>query len=62
MPFRYSTTVHGGYSGVEMGQVRNGQIVLFGGPLVTEPTAGGAITPYTATQEPPPTSGVVSVP
>src|SRR6202453_3371663 len=33
VPFRYSTTVHGGYSGVEMGQVRNRQIVLFGGPL-----------------------------
>ena len=33
-------TVHGGYGGAEMGQVRNGKIVLFGGPLVTEPTAG----------------------
>ncbi len=62
VPFRYSTTVHGGYSGVEMGQVRNGQIVLFGGPLVTEPTASGAITPYTVPQQGPPTSGVVSVP
>jgi ABC-type branched-subunit amino acid transport system substrate-binding protein len=61
VPFRYSTTVHGGYSGVEMGQVRNGQIVLFGGPLVTEPTAGSAITPYTTKQPAPPASGV-SVP
>lgn len=61
VPFRYSTTQHGGYSGVEMGQVRNGQITLFGGPLVTEPTAGSAITPYTTPQPAPPTSGV-SVP
>ncbi len=61
VPFRYSTTVHGGYSGVEMGQVRNSQIVLFGGPLVTEPTAGSPITPYTTTQPAPPASGV-SVP
>lgn len=62
VPFRYSTTVHGGYGGAEMGQIRNGQIVLFGGPLVTEPTVSGAITPYTVPQSPPPTSGIVSVP
>jgi ABC-type branched-subunit amino acid transport system substrate-binding protein len=61
VPFRYSTSVHGGYAGAEMGQVRNGQIVLFGGPLVTEPTAGSAITPYTTAQPAPPASGV-SVP
>jgi ABC-type branched-subunit amino acid transport system substrate-binding protein len=61
VPFRYSTSVHGGYGGAEMGQVRNGQIVLFGGPLVTEPTAGSAITPYTTAQPAPPTRGV-SVP
>ena len=61
VPFRYSTSQHGGYGGVEIGQVRNGQIVLFGGPLVTEPTAGSAITPYTTAQPAPPASGV-SVP
>jgi ABC-type branched-subunit amino acid transport system substrate-binding protein len=61
VPFRYSTSQHGGYSGVEMGQVRNGKITLFGGPLVTEPTAGSAITPYTTSQPAPPASGV-SVP
>jgi hypothetical protein len=44
-----------------MGQVRNGKIVLFGGPLVTEPTASAPITPYTGTQPAPPASGV-SVP
>jgi ABC-type branched-subunit amino acid transport system substrate-binding protein len=61
VPFRYSTTDHGGYGGVEIGQVRNGQIVLFGGPLVTEPSAGSPITPYTTAQPGPPASGV-SVP
>jgi ABC-type branched-subunit amino acid transport system substrate-binding protein len=58
VPFRYSKTVHGGYGGAEMGQIRGGNIVLFGGPLVTDPTSSGAITPYTATQPPPPASGV----
>jgi ABC-type branched-subunit amino acid transport system substrate-binding protein len=61
VPFRYSTTVHGGYAGVEMGQVRKAQIVLFGGPLVTEPTSGSPITPYTIAQPAPPATGV-SVP
>src|ERR1017187_882781 len=61
VPFRYSTSDHGGYSGTEMGQVRNGQIVLFGGPLVTGPTPTGAITPYSTAQPAPPASGV-SVP
>ena len=61
VPFRYSSTDHGGYAGVEMGQVRGGKIVLFGGPLITEPTAGSPITPYTGTQPAPPASGV-SVP
>jgi len=44
-----------------MGQVRNGQITLFGGPLITEPTSTAPITPYTGKQAPPPASGV-SVP
>jgi branched-chain amino acid transport system substrate-binding protein len=60
VPFRYSTSEHGGYSGAEMGQVRNGKIVLFGGPLVTQPTAGTPITPFTGTQPAPPASGVPS--
>ena len=60
VPFRFSTTEHGGYGGAEMGQVRNGKIVLFGGPLVTSPTAGASITPYTGTEPAPPASGVPS--
>jgi ABC-type branched-subunit amino acid transport system substrate-binding protein len=61
VPFRYSKTDHGGYSGAEMGQVRNGQIVLFGGPLVSDPTPTGPIAPYTVALPTPPASGV-SVP
>ncbi len=58
VPFRYSATVHGGYGGAEMARLTGGKIVLFGGPLVTEPTAGSPITPFTGTQPAPPASGV----
>jgi ABC-type branched-subunit amino acid transport system substrate-binding protein len=61
VPYRYSKTQHGGFAGVELGQVRNGKIVLFGGPLTTEPTSSSPITPYTNKQPAPPSSGV-SVP
>ena len=50
VPFRYSKTDHGGYAGAEMGQIRGGKIVLFGGPLTTDPTAGSPITPYSGQQ------------
>jgi ABC-type branched-subunit amino acid transport system substrate-binding protein len=58
VPFRYSKTNHGGYGGAEMAQLRGGKLVLFGGPLTTDPTTGSPITPYTGTQPAPPTSGV----
>ena len=60
VPFRYTTTEHGGYAGVEMGVIRGGVIVLDGKPLTTDPTAGSPITPYSATQPAPPASGVPS--
>ncbi|HET9103662.1 MAG TPA: ABC transporter substrate-binding protein [Solirubrobacteraceae bacterium] len=60
VPFRYTQTEHGGYGGVEMAKIRGGKVVEFGGPLVTQPTAGSPITPYTATQPSPPASGVPS--
>jgi branched-chain amino acid transport system substrate-binding protein len=60
VPFRYTQTEHGGYAGVEMGQIRGGKIVLFGGPMTTDPTASSPITPYTGTQSPPPASGIPS--
>ena len=58
VPFRYSTTQHGGYAGAEIGQIRHGKIVLFGGPLTTDPTPNTPITPYTTPQPTPPPNGV----
>ncbi len=58
VPFRYTTTEHGGYGGVEMGRVQGGKIVLFGGPMTTDPTASSPITPYSGTQPAPPASGI----
>jgi len=60
VPFRYGGNEHGGYSGVEIGQIQNGKIVLSGGPMTTQPTAGSPITPYTGQQPAPPASGVPS--
>jgi ABC-type branched-subunit amino acid transport system substrate-binding protein len=62
VPFRYSKTNHGGYGGAEMGQVRGGKIVLFGGPLVTDPTPGSPITPYSGKQPAPPANGIPPAP
>jgi len=60
VPFRYNVHQHGGYAGAEVGQVRNGKIVLFGGPLVTSPTPSGAIKPYKGKQPAPPKTGIPS--
>jgi ABC-type branched-subunit amino acid transport system substrate-binding protein len=57
-PFRFSTTQHGGFSGVQMGMIQGGKIVLSGPVLTTEPTAGSAITALSTTQAPPPSSGI----
>jgi ABC-type branched-subunit amino acid transport system substrate-binding protein len=58
VPFRYSTSDHGGYAGAEIGQLRNGKIVLFGGPKTTDPTASSPIVPYGTPQPAPPASGI----
>jgi ABC-type branched-subunit amino acid transport system substrate-binding protein len=58
VPFRYSKTEHGGYAGAEIGQLRNGKIVLMGGPLTTDPSPSSPITPYKTAQAPPPASGI----
>jgi branched-chain amino acid transport system substrate-binding protein len=58
VPFRYSTSDHGGYGGAEMGQIRGGKLVLFGGPLTTDPTSSSPITPYSGTQPAPPANGI----
>ena len=58
VPYRYSKTDHGGYAGVQMGQVRSGKIVLSGQPMTSTPAAGSPITPYTGGQPAPPSSGI----
>jgi ABC-type branched-subunit amino acid transport system substrate-binding protein len=51
VPYRYSKTVHGGLAGVQMATVKNGQLVLTGTPLTTDP-GSGPINPYTTPQPP----------
>jgi ABC-type branched-subunit amino acid transport system substrate-binding protein len=58
VPYRYSSSDHGGFAGVKMAKVQGGKVVEFGSALTTDPTASGPITPYTGTQAPPPASGV----
>ena len=58
VPYRYNNTQHGGFDGAEIGQVRGGKIVLFGGPLTTDPTASSTIAPYNGTQPAPPANGI----
>jgi ABC-type branched-subunit amino acid transport system substrate-binding protein len=60
VPFRYSTSDHGGYDGVQMGRLEGGKIVLFGPKLRTEPASSSPITTYSGTQSSPPASGIPS--
>ena len=60
VPFRYSKTNHGGYAGVQMGQIKGGKLVLSGMPLITTPATGSPITPYNGGQPAPPSSGIPS--
>jgi branched-chain amino acid transport system substrate-binding protein len=57
-PFRYTKTEHGGFSGVQMAKVQNGQVVAFGPVLRTEPSRGSAISVYSGGQPTPPSNGI----
>ncbi len=59
-PFAYSSTDHAGATGARIGVIQNGVIVEQGPVLVTDTTPTGPITTYTATQPPPPASGIPS--
>jgi branched-chain amino acid transport system substrate-binding protein len=59
-PFRYSASDHGGYSGVEVGKVQGGVVVLTGPPLTTTPATDSPITSYSGTQPAPPANGIPS--
>ena len=58
VPFRYSKTDHGGYSGAQMAKVQGSSIKAFGPVLTTDPSANGPITTYSGGQPAPPASGV----
>ena len=60
VPFRFSSSDHGGWGGAQIGQIRNGKLVLFGQPLTTTPAAGSPITPFTGSQPAPPANGIPS--
>jgi ABC-type branched-subunit amino acid transport system substrate-binding protein len=60
VPYRYSTTDHGGFAGTQIGHIKNGKIVLTGTPLTTTPDPNSPITPYTTAQPTPPPTGVPS--
>jgi len=55
-PFSFSSSDHGGYSGVQMGTVEDGAVVPTGTPLTA--TDGGGIAPYTVPPAAPPARGV----
>ncbi|HJS92678.1 MAG TPA: ABC transporter substrate-binding protein [Solirubrobacteraceae bacterium] len=60
VPFRYSSSDHGGFGGAAIGQVKGGKIVLTGKPLTTTPAASSPIQPFTGTQPAPPANGIPS--
>jgi ABC-type branched-subunit amino acid transport system substrate-binding protein len=57
VPFRYSGTSHAGYTGVQVGTIHNGQLVVTGTPLTTD-DGSGPIKPYTTTPPTAPANGI----
>jgi ABC-type branched-subunit amino acid transport system substrate-binding protein len=57
-PFAYSNTDHDGVTGAYIGIINNGVLTQEGPVLVTDTSAGGAITTYTGTEPQAPASGV----
>jgi branched-chain amino acid transport system substrate-binding protein len=58
VPFRYTKTEHGGFSGVQMAKISGGKIVAFGPVQTTDPTSSSSITTFTGGQPSPPASGI----
>ena len=59
-PYAYSATNHLGATGAWIGTIQNGVVVQQGSVLTTDPTATGAITTYTGSEQQAPASGVPS--
>ena len=58
VPFRYSKDSHAGYTGAQIGTIKNGKIVYTGQPLTTD-DGSGPIKPYTAPPVTPSNGGIV---
>jgi ABC-type branched-subunit amino acid transport system substrate-binding protein len=58
VPFRYSKSEHGGYGGGQIATIKNGQILVQGKPMVTDPGTG-AITVSNMKEAAPGDNGVV---
>ena len=59
-PYAYSASDHNGITGAYIAIIKNGALVQKGPVLVTDTSATGAITPFTAPQAPAPASGIPS--
>jgi ABC-type branched-subunit amino acid transport system substrate-binding protein len=57
VPFRYSSSSHAGFTGVQVATIHSGQLVVTGTPLTTD-DAAGPITPYTASPTTAPANGI----
>jgi ABC-type branched-subunit amino acid transport system substrate-binding protein len=58
VPFRYSDKSHAGYTGAQIGTIKNGKIAYQGTPVTTD-DGGGPLKPYTKKQPTPEEGGVV---
>ncbi|HEY3609133.1 MAG TPA: ABC transporter substrate-binding protein [Pseudonocardiaceae bacterium] len=59
VPFRFSSSSHAGYTGVQVGTIHSGQLVVSGTPLTTD-DGSGSIQPYNGTPTTAPANGIPS--
>jgi len=57
-PYDYSATDHGGMMGAYIGVIKNGVVVQQGPVWTTDTTPAGAVTTFSGTQAPAPSSGM----
>jgi ABC-type branched-subunit amino acid transport system substrate-binding protein len=57
VPLHYSISNHAGFMGVRLGRIEQGQLALFGSPMVTTPRFDSPVTPYQGGQPNPPPNG-----
>ena len=57
VPMHYSESDHGGFTGVQIGEIESGQLHLLGTPLVTTSKGSAPIVAYHGVQPAPPANG-----